>query len=71
MIQGMGGIMDLTGDPDGEPQKIGVAYVDIFTGVYSVVGILAALRRRDATGRARISTWRSSTCRRACWPTRP
>jgi len=50
MIQGMGGIMDLTGDPDGEPQKIGVAYVDIFTGVYSVVGILAALRRRDATG---------------------
>jgi crotonobetainyl-CoA:carnitine CoA-transferase CaiB-like acyl-CoA transferase len=50
MIQGMGGIMDLTGDPDGDPQKIGVAYVDIFTGVYSVVGILAALRRRDATG---------------------
>jgi crotonobetainyl-CoA:carnitine CoA-transferase CaiB-like acyl-CoA transferase len=50
MIQGMGGIMDLTGDPDGEPQKIGVAYVDIFTGVYSVVGILAALRRRDLTG---------------------
>jgi glutaryl-CoA transferase len=50
MIQGMGGIMDLTGDPDGEPQKIGVAYVDIFTGVYSVVGILAALRHRDATG---------------------
>ncbi len=50
MIQGMGGIMDLTGDPEGEPQKIGVAYVDIFTGVYSVVGILAALRRRDLTG---------------------
>lgn len=50
MIQGMGGIMDLTGDPEGEPQKIGVAYVDIFTGVYSVVGILAALRRRDTTG---------------------
>ncbi|MBD2748492.1 CoA transferase [Microvirga sp. BT688] len=50
MIQGMGGIMDLTGDPAGEPQKIGVAYVDIFTGVYSVVGILAALRQRDATG---------------------
>jgi crotonobetainyl-CoA:carnitine CoA-transferase CaiB-like acyl-CoA transferase len=50
MIQGLGGIMDLTGDPEGEPQKIGVAYVDIFTGVYSVVGILAALRKRDATG---------------------
>jgi crotonobetainyl-CoA:carnitine CoA-transferase CaiB-like acyl-CoA transferase len=50
MIQGMGGIMDLTGAPEGEPQKIGVAYVDIFTGVYSVVGILAALFRRDRTG---------------------
>ena len=50
MIQGMGGIMDLTGDPDGEPHKIGVAFADIFTGVYSVVGILAALRRRDETG---------------------
>lgn len=50
MIQAMGGIMDLTGDPDGEPQKIGVAFTDVFTGVYSVVGILAALRRRDLTG---------------------
>jgi crotonobetainyl-CoA:carnitine CoA-transferase CaiB-like acyl-CoA transferase len=49
-VGGMGGIMDLTGDPEGEPQKVGVAYADIFTGVYSVVGILAALRRRDATG---------------------
>lgn len=50
MIQGMGGIMDLTGEPGGEPQKIGVAYADIFTGVYATVGILAALRRRDETG---------------------
>ena len=50
MIQGMGGIMDLTGSPDGEPQKIGVAFADVFTGVYSVVAILAALRRRDETG---------------------
>src|SRR3546814_5067554 len=51
MIQGMGGIMDLTGDPEGEPQKIGVAYVDIFTGVYATVAILAALRDRDIRGR--------------------
>ena len=51
MIQAMGGIMDLTGEPGGEPQKTGVAFADIFTGVYGVVGILAALRRRDATGR--------------------
>ena len=50
MIQGMGGIMDLTGEPDREPQKIGVAYADIFTGVYATVAILAALRGRDATG---------------------
>src|SRR6478735_9147948 len=50
MIQGMGGIMDLTGAPDGEPQKIGVAFADIFTGVYSVVGVLAALRQRDKSG---------------------
>jgi crotonobetainyl-CoA:carnitine CoA-transferase CaiB-like acyl-CoA transferase len=50
IIQGMGGIMSLTGEPDGPPQKAGIAYADIFTGVYSAVAILAALRRRDATG---------------------
>ncbi|MET0432143.1 MAG: CaiB/BaiF CoA-transferase family protein [Hyphomicrobium sp.] len=50
IVQGMGGIMDLTGAPDGEPQKIGVAFADIFTGVYATVGILAALNRRNATG---------------------
>lgn len=50
MIQGMGGVMDLTGDPQGEPQKIGVAFADIFTGLYGVIGVLAALRKRDTTG---------------------
>jgi len=50
MIQAMGGIMELTGAPDGEPQKIGVAFADIFTGVYGVIGIQAALRQRDITG---------------------
>ena len=50
MIQAMGGIMDLTGEPLGEPQKTGVAYADILTGTYATVGILAALRRRDVTG---------------------
>lgn len=50
VVQGMGGIMHLTGEEDGEPQKTGVAYADLFTGVYSTVAILAALRRRDATG---------------------
>jgi crotonobetainyl-CoA:carnitine CoA-transferase CaiB-like acyl-CoA transferase len=50
IVQGMGGIMDLTGAPDGEPQKIGVAFADIFTGVYGTIGILAALNRRHASG---------------------
>lgn len=50
IIQGMGGFMSLTGDPDGEPQKAGVAFADIFTGMYATVGILAALRKRDETG---------------------
>ena len=50
MIQGMGGIMDLTGDPDGEPQKTGVAFADIFSGLYSVIAIQAALARRAITG---------------------
>jgi crotonobetainyl-CoA:carnitine CoA-transferase CaiB-like acyl-CoA transferase len=50
IIQGMGGVMDLTGEPDGEPQKIGVAFADIFTGVYAVAAIEAALIRRAITG---------------------
>ncbi len=50
VVQAMGGIMHLTGVPEGEPQKAGVATADIYTGVYAVVAILAALRRRDATG---------------------
>jgi len=51
MAQGMGGIMDLTGAPDGEPQRAGVPVADIFTGIYSVVGILAAIHERERTGR--------------------
>jgi crotonobetainyl-CoA:carnitine CoA-transferase CaiB-like acyl-CoA transferase len=50
LIQGMAGIMDLTGDPTGEPQKIGVAFSDIFTGLYSVIAIQAALAQRARTG---------------------
>jgi crotonobetainyl-CoA:carnitine CoA-transferase CaiB-like acyl-CoA transferase len=51
IIQGMGGIMDLTGEPDGQPQKIGVAFADIMTGLYSVIAIQAALAMRERTGR--------------------
>ncbi|MBB5754429.1 CaiB/BaiF CoA transferase family protein [Prosthecomicrobium pneumaticum] len=50
MIQGLGGLMDLTGAPDGEPQKVGVAFADIFTGLYAVIAIQAALAARARTG---------------------
>jgi crotonobetainyl-CoA:carnitine CoA-transferase CaiB-like acyl-CoA transferase len=51
MIQGMSGLMSITGQPDGEPQRVGVAVTDLFSGLYAVIGILAALRERDRTGR--------------------
>ena len=50
MIQGMTGIMDITGEPDGMPQKVGVAFADVFTGLYGVIGIQAALTQRERTG---------------------
>ncbi len=50
IIQGMSGLMSVTGDPEGQPQKVGVAVADIFTGIYATTAILAALRQRDATG---------------------
>ncbi|MFZ1679608.1 MAG: CaiB/BaiF CoA-transferase family protein [Rhizobiaceae bacterium] len=51
MIQGLAGIMDLTGEPEREPQKIGVAFADIFTGLYGVIAIQAALIERARSGR--------------------
>ncbi|SEM63969.1 Crotonobetainyl-CoA:carnitine CoA-transferase CaiB [Gemmobacter aquatilis] len=50
LIQGMCGIMDLTGEPAGEPQKVGVAWIDIFTGLYGVIGVQAALAERARSG---------------------
>jgi formyl-CoA transferase len=50
MIQGMGGVMSFTGAPDGPPMKVGVAIVDITTGLFAVNAILAALRHREKTG---------------------
>ena len=50
LIQAMGGVMSLTGDPDGMPQKVGVPVADLFAGLYGCIGILAALHHRDATG---------------------
>ena len=54
LVQGMGGMMSVTGQADGtpgaEPMKTGVALTDLLTGLYAVIGILSALRHRDATG---------------------
>lgn len=55
MIQGMGGLMSVTGGPDGVPgggpQKVGVPIIDIMTGMYAAIGVLAALANRDRTGK--------------------
>ena len=50
LIQAMGGVMSLTGDPAGEPQKVGIPVADLFAGLYGCIGVLAALRHREATG---------------------
>jgi crotonobetainyl-CoA:carnitine CoA-transferase CaiB-like acyl-CoA transferase len=51
IIQGMSGLMSITGDPAGQPTKVGVAITDIFTGVYASTAILAALHQRGRTGK--------------------
>lgn len=50
LIQAMGGLMSVTGEPEGEPMKAGVAFADVFTGLYAANAILAALHQRRATG---------------------
>ena len=50
MAQGYGGIMSLTGEPDGRPMKVGVGIADVMCGMYACVGILAALRHKEQTG---------------------
>lgn len=50
LVQAMGGLMSITGAPDGEPMKVGVAVADIFTGLYATVAILAALNERRTSG---------------------
>ncbi len=50
LVQGMGGPMSVTGEPNGAPMKAGYAVADIYTGLYASVGILSALRQRDVTG---------------------
>jgi crotonobetainyl-CoA:carnitine CoA-transferase CaiB-like acyl-CoA transferase len=50
IVQAMGGVMSLTGEPDGLPQKVGVPVADLFAGLYACIGILAALRHKERTG---------------------
>jgi formyl-CoA transferase len=51
VFQAMGGMMSITGEPDGMPQKVGVAFSDLMTGMYATVSILAALNHREKSGR--------------------
>ncbi len=51
LAQGQGGIMSITGEPDGQPMKVGVGISDVACGLYAAVAVLAALRHRDAAGR--------------------
>ncbi len=51
LVQALGGLMSITGEPDGGPQKVGVALVDVLTGLFATIGILAALRYRIDSGR--------------------
>ena len=50
LVQAMGGIMSLTGEPEGMPMKVGVPVADVFAGLYGCIGVLAALRHREQTG---------------------
>ena len=50
LVQALGGLMSITGTPDGAPQKVGVALVDVICGLFASIGILAALRHRERTG---------------------
>src|SRR3954462_7675198 len=50
LIQAMGGVMSLTGEPKGAPQKVGVPVADLFAGLYGCIGILAAVNHRHNTG---------------------
>lgn len=51
VVQAVGGLMSITGDAEGEPTKVGVALVDVITGLHATIAILAALRARDSSGR--------------------
>ncbi|MFM7027984.1 MAG: CaiB/BaiF CoA transferase family protein [Chakrabartia sp.] len=54
MVQGLSGLMSITGQPEGEPQKVGVALVDVMTGLHAAIAVLAALNQRHETGRGQF-----------------
>ena len=54
LAQAVGGLMSVTGEPDGEPLKVGVALVDVMAGLHAAIGVLAALRHRDRTGAGQL-----------------
>jgi crotonobetainyl-CoA:carnitine CoA-transferase CaiB-like acyl-CoA transferase len=54
LIQALGGLMSVTGEPDGEPMKVGVALVDVLAGLFATVGILVALRAREESGKGQL-----------------
>jgi crotonobetainyl-CoA:carnitine CoA-transferase CaiB-like acyl-CoA transferase len=54
IVQGMSGLMSVTGEPTTQPQKVGVAVTDIYTGIYASTGILAALHQREKTGKGQM-----------------
>ena len=54
LVQAVGGLMSVTGEASGEPQKVGVALVDVLSGLFATVGILAALNHRNATGEGQL-----------------
>ena len=62
LLQAVGGLMSITGAPDGEPQKVGVALVDVITGLFATAGILTALHHRDRTGRGQAVELNLLTC---------
>jgi Predicted acyl-CoA transferases/carnitine dehydratase len=54
LAQAVGGLMSVTGDPEGEPRKVGVALVDVMAGLHAAIGIVAALRHRERTGEGQL-----------------
>lgn len=54
LVQALGGLMSITGESDGDPQKVGVALVDVICGLFAAVGVLAAVRHRERTGEGQL-----------------